>query len=200
MPTSESKYTLLIRPTWGKKKTYQITCLPFGLSWWALVVSWLQTRALDLESQGSSPTSVRDFFLFPLCLTSMPWALLHQMRRCFTVSFGGDVKPSVPGDQARLASGYSRPSLASTIVVNPKGWMKQSAPRTFTKVMKPLVISGNSHGGLPGWHVDSGSIGGGGIEMEVHSPGSYGKSRFSIKSQSWSQLTPWIFWVFLSIL
>ena len=48
------------------------------------------------------------------------------MRRCcFTTSFGGDVKPSVPGDLAQLASGYSRPSLATTIVVNPKGYHKK---------------------------------------------------------------------------
>ena len=84
----------------------------------------VKTRALNLVSQGLSPTSVRAFFSLALCLTSIPGvhsALPHQMRRCFTASFGGDVKPSVPGDLGRLASGYSRPSLATTIVVNPKG-------------------------------------------------------------------------------
>ena len=33
----------------------------------------------------------------------------YLMRMCLTVSFRGDVKPLVPGDLARLASGYSSP-------------------------------------------------------------------------------------------
>ena len=45
------------------------------------------------------------------------------MRRSFTASFGGDVKPSVSGDLARLASGYSRLSLTTSIVVNPKDYV-----------------------------------------------------------------------------
>ena len=43
-----------------------ITNPPSHLS---MVVSWLKTPALDLESRGSNPTSVMAFFLFPLCLT-----------------------------------------------------------------------------------------------------------------------------------
>ena len=43
------------------------------------MVSWLKTHALDLESQSSSPTSVRDLFSFP-CLTSMPWSSLSSTQ------------------------------------------------------------------------------------------------------------------------
>ena len=40
-------------------------------------------------------------------------ALPHQMRRYLIASFREDVKPLVPGDLDRLASGYSRPMLAT---------------------------------------------------------------------------------------
>ena len=63
-------------------------------------------------------------------------------RRCFTASFGGDVKPSVPGDLARLASGYSRPSLATTIVVDPKGYVtkkkKKSHVHKCTRILADM--------------------------------------------------------------
>ena len=48
----------------------------------ALVVSWLETRALDLESQGLSPTSVRAFCLFPplLNLNALEFTQLYPIK------------------------------------------------------------------------------------------------------------------------
>ena len=56
----------------------------------------------------------------------------------------GCVKPSVLEDLAQLASGYSRPSLATSMVVNPEGYytkmrdrqleetvVREAAPRSF---------------------------------------------------------------------
>ena len=63
----------------------------------------VKTHALDLELQGLSPASVRTFFSFSLFnLNALEFTQLypHQMRRCFTASFGGDVKtvsPEGPG-------------------------------------------------------------------------------------------------------
>ena len=86
----------------------------------ALVASWL-----SLGPPGVVSSSVRAFFLQTLVSPHCPRvhsALPQKMRRCFTTSFGGDVKPSVPGDLARLAPGYSRPSLATSVVINPEGY------------------------------------------------------------------------------
>ena len=66
----------------------------------------VKTCASDLKLLGSSPTSVRVVFPFPLFhLNALDFhsVLLNHMRRCFTVSFRRDVKLSVPGDLARLA-------------------------------------------------------------------------------------------------
>ena len=55
----------------------------------------VKTHAPDLELHSSSPTTVRAFFSFPLFnLNALKFnsALPHQMRRCFTASFGGDVR------------------------------------------------------------------------------------------------------------
>ena len=63
------------------------------------------------------PVSGRFFFLQTLVSPHCPGvhsALPQKIKRCFTASFGGDVKLSVLGDLARLAPGYSRPSLATT--------------------------------------------------------------------------------------
>ena len=53
----------------------------------------------------------------PLFHTS---SIHRKMRRCFTAFFRGDIKPSVPGDLARLAPGYSRLLLATTMLVKAK--------------------------------------------------------------------------------
>ena len=86
------------------------------------MVSWLKNRAPNLESHGSSPTSVRAFFSFPLFNLNALELVNSTPRRCFTASLGDNVKPSVPGDLARLASGCSRHLLATAmIVINLKG-------------------------------------------------------------------------------
>ena len=63
------------------------------------VASGLLVKALDCGSKSSSPTCNRDLFLF--------WghsALPQKLSRRFTfVSFGGDIKPSVPGNPLKLA-------------------------------------------------------------------------------------------------
>ena len=51
------------------------------------------------------------FFL--LSFVSPIWSLLSST----SISFGGDVKPLVPVDLTRLAFGYFRPSVATSIVV-----------------------------------------------------------------------------------
>ena len=58
------------------------------------VVYWLKHWTVDRKVQGSSPTCSRDLFLF--------WvrsALPNKLTRKFTFisSFGGDMKPSIPG-------------------------------------------------------------------------------------------------------
>ena len=64
-----------------------------------LVAYWLKHWTVDRKVQGSSPTCSRDLFLF--------WvhsALLQKLSRGFSfASFGGNVKPSVPGNPLKLA-------------------------------------------------------------------------------------------------
>ena len=60
-----------------------VACTPHKLSVVCVVNGgtgglMVKTRALDLVSQGSSPTSVRAFFSLSLCLTSMPWSSLSS--------------------------------------------------------------------------------------------------------------------------
>ena len=67
--------------------------------WGLKVTCWLKHWTVDRKVQGSSPTCSRDLFLF--------WvhsALPQKLSRRFTfVSFGGDIKPSVPGNPLKLA-------------------------------------------------------------------------------------------------
>ena len=60
---------------------------------------WLKHWTTDQKIQGSSPTSSRDLFLF--------WvhsALPQKSSRRFSfASFGGDVKPSVPGNPLKIS-------------------------------------------------------------------------------------------------
>ena len=66
-----------------------------GTGWAKRIKHWTTDRKI----QGSSPTSSRDLFLY--------WvhsALPPKLSRRFSfVSFGGDVKPSVPGNPLKLA-------------------------------------------------------------------------------------------------
>ena len=68
------------------------------LVWGLLVAYWLKHWTVDRKVQGSSPTCSRDLFLF--------WvhsALPQKLSRFSFASFGGDVKPSVPGNHLKLA-------------------------------------------------------------------------------------------------
>ena len=60
---------------------------------------WLKHWTTDQKIQGSSPTSSRDLFLF--------WvhsALPQKSSRRFSfASFGGDVKPLVPGNPLKIS-------------------------------------------------------------------------------------------------
>ena len=65
-----------------------------------MVAYWLKHWTVDRKVQGSSPTTCsKDLFLF--------WvhsALPQKLSRRFSfVSFGGDVKPLVPGNPLKLA-------------------------------------------------------------------------------------------------
>ena len=62
------------------------------------MVSWFKTCAPDLELQGSSPTSVRTFFSFPLFSMPVHSALPPSNVDMFHHILGGDVKLSVPRD------------------------------------------------------------------------------------------------------
>ena len=85
-------------------------------AWGALVV---KTCALNLVSQGSSPTSVRAFFSLSLCLTLMPWSSLsstpsneevfHRILRrgCKAVSPGGPGLISLKLFQTLISHYYS---------------------------------------------------------------------------------------------
>ena len=93
----------------------------------ALVVLWLRLE-LPTRNRGfeSHHWPVSGHFSLLTCLTPMPWSSLsstpsneemfHRILRrgCNAIS-------PRPGDLAQSASGYSRPLLATIIVVNPKG-------------------------------------------------------------------------------
>ena len=90
------------------------------------VVNWGAPHGLD----SSLPNWSREFDshqcqgIFFFKLWNHPIALEStQKMRCFTASFGGDVKRS---DLARLASGYSRPT---TMVVNPEEYYSYQLSR-----------------------------------------------------------------------
>lgn len=75
-------------------------------------------------------------------------AVFKKMRWRFSPSFRGDVKLSVPGDLSQLASGYSRPVLATTMEVNPKSATKTtnllkllSAEHILVITLSPLTVS-----------------------------------------------------------
>ena len=74
------------------------SCTCKTLLWGFLVAYWLKHWTTDRKIQGSSPTCSRDLFLF--------WvhsALPQKLSRRFSfASFGGDVKPSVPGNPLKL--------------------------------------------------------------------------------------------------
>lgn len=113
------------------------------ISWWRL---WLEPP--ELESRVQVPTipatSVRALFLLSLVShvyisLESTHALPQKMRRWFTASLGEDVSPSLPGDLARLCPDYSRPSLVSSMVVNPKGYLK-----VCTQLLSKIWIQQNT--------------------------------------------------------
>ena len=69
----------------------------------------VKTRAPDQESRGSSPTQCQGIFHFPLFNLN---ALEFTRRGCKAVG---------PRGPDMISSDCSRPSLATTKVVNPKG-------------------------------------------------------------------------------
>ena len=73
----------------------------WGLHEWGLLVAyWLKHWTTDRKIQGSSPTSSRDLFLFWVH-SALPQ---KSSRRFFSfASFGGDVKPSVPGNPLKIS-------------------------------------------------------------------------------------------------
>ena len=82
-------------------KAYSIVC--------NMVAEWLRHSTVDPESQVRVPSCHREFFFLSGSLLSSTL----QMSRCWlegvshlivsTASFGGDVKPSVPGNWLILA-------------------------------------------------------------------------------------------------
>ena len=74
-------------------------CITRSINRGLLVIYWLKHWTADRNVQGSSPTCSRDLFLF--------WvhsALPQKLSRSFSfASFGGYVKPSVPGNPLKLA-------------------------------------------------------------------------------------------------
>ena len=117
-------------PFKGKRKTLILTWdsildLPWRWieHWAALVVSWLRLVLLTWSCRVRVPLVSGLFYLSP-CLTLMPWSSLSSTQsneEVFHRIPRRGCKPSVSGDLARLASCYSRPSLATIIVVHPKG-------------------------------------------------------------------------------
>ena len=96
-----------------------------------LVVEWLKHSTANGRVACSDPTSHRRDFL-PLLgvftlknkvgvyFQAFSPEIIHT-EIIHTASFGGDVKPSVPGDFAHMGSAFSR--LLATIVVTPQGYI-----------------------------------------------------------------------------
>ena len=83
-----------------------------NLAWLLILTNSKDSSLLTRSHQCQGIFS--PFLYFP----TLPWSLLNSTlvnEEVFhTASFGGDVKPSVPGDLTRLAFGYFRPSLATS--------------------------------------------------------------------------------------
>ena len=80
---------------------------------------WLKHWTTDrkVQSKSSSPTCSRDLFLRDLFLFHVHSALPLKLSRRFTfVSFGGDIKPSVPGNPLKISLSAIGSFLVSWVI------------------------------------------------------------------------------------
>ena len=126
---------------------FTLMCSRNTSKWWENLMDYyymgrmVKTCAPNLQLQGSNPTSVR-FFSLSLCVTSMPSSTPSNEEVFHRILWRGckAVGPRGPG----LIS--LRPLLATTIVVNPKGWGKKQLQEEIKHNQVTVASRSTGHG------------------------------------------------------